>query len=117
PCPAIAAERGGDGCQLEARLEPRAVEALLAQLAVLEMFLAEPHAADVQALEVLRLVAFADDQLRATAADIDDQVSTVLRIDVMRNTEIDEACLFHSRDDFDGVPERLLGPRQKRVGV
>ena len=72
--PAEPPERRGDRTQLEPRGEPRAREALLAEPPVVEMLLAEPDAADRQALEMLRLVAFADDELRAAAADVDDEV-------------------------------------------
>src|SRR5690606_15100496 len=51
PNPAEAPERRDDGPQLQARGEPRAVEALLAELAAAEMPLRQLDAADRQALQ------------------------------------------------------------------
>ena len=63
-----------DRAKLEPHREPRALETFRAQLAVGEMRAADADAADVQAFEMLRLVAFADDELRAAAADVDDEI-------------------------------------------
>src|SRR5262249_28120227 len=72
--PPAPAKRRGARAQLEADREPSAVEALVAQAASLEMLSTEADAAHRKAFEVLRLVTLADDELRASAADIDDEV-------------------------------------------
>src|SRR6185503_4560293 len=103
--------------ELEPHGQPRALEALRAELAVVEMRTADAHAADVQALELLGLMTFADDELRAAAADVDDEIRAVRRVRVMRNPEVDEARLFDTGDDLDGMSERLFSFREELVGV
>ncbi len=66
---------------------------------------------------MLRLVAFADDELGAAAADIDDEKRAVRGIRVVRDAEIDQARLFDAGDDVDGVAERFLGLREECVGI
>ena len=70
--------------------------------------------------------AFADDELGAAAADVDDQPATGLARHRVRDAEIDEARLLDAGDDFDRVAERLaraieecaLAPRPaQRVGA
>ena len=110
-------KRRSDGPQLEPHGEPRALETLLAELAVGEVRAADADAADVQAFEMLRLVAFADDQLGAAAADVDDEIGAVRRIRVVRDAEIYQARLFDAGDDLDGMAERFLGLREECVGI
>ena len=105
------------GPQLEPHREPRALETFRAQLAVGEMRAADADAADVQAFEMLRLVALADDDLGAAAADVDDEIRSVRGVGVVRDAEVDEARLLDAGDDLDGMTERLLGLGEKRVGV
>ena len=71
--PAAAAERRLVRLDGLARRDARALHALLRQPAVGEKLLAQAHAADLQALELQRLEALADDDLRAAAADVADQ--------------------------------------------
>src|SRR5690606_39115243 len=94
-----------------------AIEATLTDAPFLEKLLADTDAAEAEALQPLRLVAFADDQLRAAAADVDHQGRTGRALDVMRYAEIDQARFLHSRDHFDGMAQRLFGRGKKRIGV
>ena len=115
--PAAAPKRCSDRSKLEPHREPRALETFRAELAVGEMRAADADAADVQALEMLRLVAFADDELGAAAADVDDESRAVRGIRVMRDAEIDQARLFDAGDDVDGMAERFLGLREECLGI
>jgi hypothetical protein len=115
--PAAAAEGCGDGAQLQACGESRALEPLGTQLAVSEVRAAHADASDVQALEMLGLIAFADDELGAAAADIDDEIRSVRRIGVVRDTEIDQSRLLDAGNDLHGMPERLFGFGEEGVGV
>ena len=65
----------------------------------------EGHATHLQALEVQRREALADDQLRAAAADVDHQPSARLARHGVRDAQVNEARLFHAGDDFNRVPE------------
>src|SRR5690606_40929977 len=103
--------------QLETDGEPRALEALLAQLAVAEVELRQLHAADRQALELPWLVALADDQLGAAAADVDHEIAAFAAVDVVRDAEIDQPRFLHAGDHLDRMAERLLGGGEERLGV
>src|ERR671912_1276493 len=107
--PPAAPKRRSDRPKLEPHGEPRALEALLTELAVGEVGAADADAADVQAFEMLRLMAFADDQLRATATDVDDEIGTARRVRMVRDAEIYQARFFDAGDDLDGMTERFLG--------
>ncbi len=115
--PAHAPEQRHDRSELEPHGETRALEALAGQLAVAEVLATQAHAADRETLEPLRLVAFADDELGAAAADVDDELGRLARVHMMGDAEIDEARLLHARDDVDGMAERLLGRSQERLPV
>ena len=110
-------KRGRDWPQLQPHCEARTLETLRAQLTVVEMRAAHADAADRQALEMLRLVAFADDELRAAAADVDDEVRSLRRIGVVRHAEIDRAapprCRRSPRRDGRALPR----PREECVAV
>ena len=107
----------GDRAQLEPCCEARAIETLLAQLAVAEMLLTQADAADSETLEVPRLVAFADDELGAAAADVDDEVRSFGRVRMVRYAEVDQPGLLHARNHLHGMAERFLGRAQECVGV
>ena len=81
------------------------------------MLATDTDAADIKAFEMLRLVALADDDLRATATDVDDEIRSVRGVGVVRDAKVDEARLFDAGDHLDGVTERLFGLGEKRVGV
>src|SRR5688572_22205632 len=66
---------------------------------------------------MLRLVALADDELGAAAANVNDEVRSVRRIGVMRNAEVNEARFLDAGDHFDRVTERLFGLRKEGVAV
>ena len=70
-----AAERGLVRLDGLARRHARALHALLRKPAVGKELFAQAHAADLQALELERLEAFADDDLGAAAADVADQAA------------------------------------------
>ena len=90
-----------------ARRDARALHALLREAAVGEEFLAQPHAAHLQALELERLQTLADDDLGAAAADVADQTAARPGRHGVRNAGIDEPRLFDAGDDFDGMADRL----------
>ncbi len=108
--PAAPAEGRLHRFELEARGHAGPLEALLGDLAVAEESLAQRHAAHLQAFELERREPIADDQLGAAAADVDDQPPARLARHGMRDARVDEARLFHARNDFDGMPERLARP-------
>src|SRR6185369_13368232 len=95
--------------ELEARGHAGTVEALLRDLAVAKESFAQRDAAHLQAFELERGETFADDQLGAAAADVDDQPPAGFARHGMRDAGVDEARLFHAGDDFDGMAERLAG--------
>src|SRR6185503_4583539 len=115
--PTFAPKRRSDRPKLEAYGEARTIETFRTELAVVEVRFTDADATNVQTLEMLRLVALADDELRAAAADVDDEVRAAGRLCVMRNAEIDEARLFDARDHFHRMPERVLGLREETGGV
>ena len=75
--PTAASKRRRDGPKLEPHGEPCSLEAFRAELAVAEMRSAYADTADVETFEVLRVMAFANDELGAAAADVDDEVRAV----------------------------------------
>ena len=115
--PTAPAKDRSNRAKLEPHREPSALETFGAELAVGEMLATDTDAADVKAFEMLRLVALADDDLRATAADVDDEVRSVRGVGVVRDAEVDEARLFDAGDHLDGMTERLFGLGEKRVRV
>ena len=64
--------------ELEARGDARPLDALARDTAIGEESLTHRNAAHLQTLELLRLIAFANDQLGAAAADIYDEPATGL---------------------------------------
>ena len=84
-------------------------------LAVAEEALAQRHAAHLQALELERREALADDQLGAAAADVHDEPLAGLARHGVRDAGVDEARLFHAGDDLDGMAERLARALEKRL--
>src|SRR5690606_26452479 len=118
PRPPGAAEPLTDRAQLELHLEPRLREAPAAEPAVAEELPGEVHAADLETLELPGLVALADDQLRAAAADVDDERRARDARRIVRDAEVDQPRLLDAGDHLDGMPpERLLGRGEKRLRV
>src|SRR5690606_4813244 len=82
------------------------------------MLPAEIDAADGQAFEELRLASLADDQLRAAAADVDDERRSRPARRMVRHTAIDQPRFLDAGDHLDQMAaERFLGGREKRFGV
>ena len=109
PASSRVGEKRCDGLQLEPRRKPRTVEALLREPAVVKCAAgSESDATDRQAFQILRLVALADDQLGAAAADIHDEIRALGRCPMMRDAEVDQTRLLDPRDHLDGMAERFL---------
>ena len=83
-----------DRLELLRAYEARPLEPLRRQLAVGEEALRQRDAAEVQALELQRLEAVADDELGAAAADVDDQPARRLGRQRVRDAGIDQARLL-----------------------
>src|SRR5690606_32102553 len=82
------------------------------------MLPAEIDAADGQAFEELRLAALADDQLRAAAADVDDEGWPRTARGMVRDAEIDQPRFLDPGDHLDRMAaERVLGGREKGFRV
>jgi hypothetical protein len=105
--PARVAVRAHDAGELLARRQLRALHAPLVDPAFGEVLQAVAHAAHVQRLGELRLEAFADDELRGTAADVDHQAPMRRGRQRMRDPEVDEPRLLASRDHLDREAEYL----------
>ena len=71
--PATLQERGLHRLDFHARRELRTLEALRREPFIAEIALTQRHAAEIEARQELRLVAFADDDLGAAAANVDHQ--------------------------------------------
>src|SRR5207244_3989029 len=65
-------------------------------------------ATDVKALEIQRNEPLSDDELRASAADVDDEPPLVLGSEAVRDAGVDETSLLDAADDLDRVSQRLL---------
>ena len=96
-----------------ARGQLRALEALCRQPFLAEMALTQRHAAELEAGQQLRLVAFADHDLGAAAADVDHQPVPGLRRQRVRHARVNESRLLHAGDDFDRVSERIARALEK----
>ena len=106
--PAAAAEGRLHRLELEPRGQPRALDALGARSCRRRKKRSlSDDAAHLQALELQRLEALADDELGAAAADVDHQAPARLARHRVRDTGVDQARLFHAGDDFDRMAERL----------
>ena len=99
--------------QFQPRGHARAVQPFRRQLAVAEEAFAQGHAAHLQALQLQRLRALADDEFGAAAADVAYQAAAGLGRHGVRDAGVDEARLFHAGDDFDGMAEGLAGALQE----
>ncbi len=95
--------------QFDLRLDLRLLELLVARLAVVEESLRPGDATHVEARELAYVERFAHDHLGASAADVDDEASTVDEGRVMRHAEIDESRLLGAAHDLDRVSERGFG--------
>src|SRR5690606_19451913 len=68
-------------------------------------------------LQPARLVTFADDELRAAAAYVDNKRRPGASVDMLRNAEVDQTRLFHARNDFDGMPQGRFGGNEESLHV
>jgi hypothetical protein len=103
--------------QLEGRGDLRALEGFVAELAVGEEAPRPRHAAHVEAGRLAGLEPFADDDLGAAAADVDDEPAARGVRRVMRHPEVDEPRLLAARDDLDRVAERLRRLAQELLAI
>src|SRR6185295_8729748 len=101
--PLGAPETRRHGLELELGGGARALHALLGDHAVGEVLEAETHAAHVEAFEPLGDQPFADDELRAAAADVDHETMTRFAGHGVRDAEVDEPRLLDAGDDLDRV--------------
>ena len=90
-----------------------ALETLLGNLAVIETDGAQAHAAHRQAFQQQRAETLADHDLGRTAADIDHQTLVGAHRTRVHDPGVDQARLFQSGDDFDGMTERRAGALQE----
>jgi hypothetical protein len=77
--------------------------------------LAGADAAHVEALQAQGIVAFTDDQLRAAAADVNDEAPPDLRRQAVGRAQVDQARFLNAGNDLDGMTERAARPRQEDV--
>ncbi len=103
--------------QLGARGELRLFERALGELAVPEKLPRVRHAAHVEAVQPLRLEAFADDEFRRAAADVDHQPALAAHRQAVRDAEVNQARFFAPGDDFNREAERGFGFFKKRGRV
>ena len=111
--PAQGLKRGDHRLQFEARRKPRPAEAGPADLATVEITAAQPDATHEQAFQIPRLVALADDQFRAAAADVHHQHLLPGTGYVVGHAEIDQPRLLDTGNDFHRVAQRGLRSFQK----
>ena len=111
--PAAAPEGRLHRLELQARGQARSGHALGGDLAVAEEPLAQTDAAHLQALEVERREALADDELRAAAADVHHEALAGLARHGVRHAAVDEPRLLHAGDDLDRVAQGLTGALEK----
>jgi hypothetical protein len=102
---------------LEAPGDHRAFHRLGRELSTGEEARGIVHAAHVQAVRPQRLEAFAEDALRAAAADVYDEPSLRVVREVVGDTEVDQARLLRPRDHLDRAAERLARSREERPRV
>jgi hypothetical protein len=91
------------------------VPALARDLAFGEEAQRAGHAADPEALGLEHLRAFADDELRAAAADVDHEPARARGRQAAVDAEVDQARLLAARHHLDAVPERGLRREQERA--
>jgi hypothetical protein len=77
----------------------------------------EADAAHVEAFQLLRFVAAADDELGRPATDVHHHALLGGGRQAVRHAQIDEPRLLLARHHFDRKPERAFGPRQEVLGV
>ncbi len=113
----LAPEAARDRLDLDARHRFRGVHRRGRDLAVGEVTLRHPDAADRQRLEPLGLQAAADDELGRTAADVDDESRLQRARQLVRDAEEGEPRLLVPADDVDRESDRALGAPQELAGV
>src|SRR6185503_9043588 len=101
--PTTATESRLHGLELESGSHASPLDTFRRDLAIAKKALAQGHAPHMQTFELQRGQAFADDQLGAATADVSNQSLARLGGHGMGDTGVDEAGLFHARDDFDGM--------------
>src|SRR5690606_41247967 len=82
------------------------ISALGRELAVAEEAQRAGDAAHLQALGLQRLVALADDELGAAAADVDDEPALRRGCQVVRDAEVDQAGLLRSEEHTSELQSR-----------
>ena len=113
--PVAASESRHDRLQLVAGGEFGLLHRALRDLAVLEEAQAVGDAAHEQALQLLRPVARADDELGRAAADVHHQPLFARGGQLVRDPEIDQPRFFAARHHLDGEAQRRLGlPEESR---
>jgi len=95
--------------------DPRTLEAAQRQLAVPELLVAHGDATQLQAFHVLRVAAAADGELRAAAADVDDQPPFGAARQRLRDAGIDETRFFLAGNDLDRMTDGLAGALEERA--
>ena len=111
--PAARAVAGGELLQLDLDLGLRLLPALARELAVVEEAPRGGDAADLDALGLQRLVAQADDELGAAAADVHHQAPLLAARDAVGDAEVDQARLLAAGHHLDRMAERGFGREQE----
>ncbi len=115
--PAECAVIGRELLQFERNFGLRLTPILRGEFAVAEKMQAAGDAAHLQALGFDCVEALADDEFSTATADVDDQPALSRLGEVVRDTEIDQACFLATADDFDRMAERGFGGQQKRLRI
>ena len=115
--PALNTELPGQGFQFLYRRQASTLEIFFIDCPAREVGLREAHAAHATAFHQAGLKIFTDDQLGRTAADINHQLTTALRLRML-NAHKNQARFFIAGDDLDRVGDHFFRAFKKlrRVG-
>ena len=114
--PALGAEGGKCLLELGARGHLRRAEGLGREPALAEVAHGQAHRADREGLCRQRLAPLAQDQLRRSPADVDDQARLLTGLQV-GHAGVDQARLFAPGDDLDREAQHALRALQELVAV
>ena len=116
--PVLVPELARDRLDFGARVGLGGEKGIGAKLPVGEEALGVADATHLQRLEPLRIEAAADDELRRSPADVDDEPRLARRRQHVRDAEVDEPRFLVPRDDVDRKAERRFRLREelRRIG-
>src|SRR6185295_608002 len=111
--PSVVAKIRAYRLELQTGSDPRTLDALVRDAAVVEIAGAHAHAAHVEAFQLLGVLALTDDHFGAAAADVHDQPAPGLARHGMRHAKVDQTRFFDAGDDFDRMTECCAGAIQE----